>query len=138
MENVNYIESNYSIKSRFIPIYEAKVIYCEYKEGGFNDLLSKLNLLYGMVLEEPSEYEKCYGFCQKFKVNIGFCYFVFINTCDEYKSVYINTFTHEVYHLIEKIKEHHGLVAVEYEANEHIAYLTGYINELLLNRDLIK
>ena len=137
MENVSYIENDYSIKFRFIPIYEAKVVYCEYKEGGFNNLLSKLNDLYSITLDEANEYEHCYGFCEKFSTKIGFCYFVFINTCVEYLPLYINTFTHEVFHLIEKIKEHHGLVSEEYKANEHIAYLTGYVNDLLFNKELI-
>lgn len=56
-------------------------------------------------------------------------YLIYVNADS---NIFNNTLAHEVYHLVDSIKERCGLEYSEGTGNEHIAYLTGYITDQVL------
>lgn len=117
-----------------IPIYDARVCLIKYENSkAYQRALQYLKRI-GVQEEdyEKPEYENAFGFTDKQKTKIGIVHFVFMNVCSEYKPSYVNTLSHENYHLVHNICSHNGLEFRNDSHNEHIAYLTGYLFEALL------
>lgn len=116
-----------------IPIYDSKVCFIKYETGdAYNEAVEFADKLGVDVSSyKTDEYSFAYGFTVKEKTNIGYVHFVFINNCKEYKHAYTNTLSHENYHLIHNICKHHGIEFNDEGDNEPIAYLTGYLYQLL-------
>lgn len=118
-----------------IPIYGSKICLMRYTNDKAYDLALKFLEKLDIPIEDydAHEWRKAYGYTFKERTNkYGYVHFVFMNKCKEYKSYYENTLSHEIVHLVENISQHHGLTREDGEANEHIAYLTGYLFEALI------
>ena len=116
-----------------IPIYDSKVCFIRFNNRkGYDEALAFCEKI-GIVTDEfnTDEWMFAYGFTCKEKTKYGFIHIVFINAAKEYAKEYTNTLAHEHYHLIQHISIHHGLTQEDGEANEHIAYLTGYLFDYL-------
>lgn len=127
----------FNVKFLKIDVYSAKILYAEYKEKNFLDLLNYLKRIYGFESENPEIYYDCYGLMYEHVGKKGRIFYMFINL-DKDSSEYVNTFCHELVHIIDGIKRHYGLTTHVNDDNEHISYLQGYIAEQLLNKKLIK
>lgn len=116
-----------------VPIYDSKVCLVQYKnDEGYNEALEFCTNL-GMKIDEYKEdgWNFCYGFTFKDRIKYGYVHFIFFNISNEYKEDYINTLSHENVHLIQNISKHHSLQNYKNGDNEHIAYLTGYLFDIL-------
>jgi len=128
----------YSIKEHSIPIYTFKVIYVEYNPEYFEKCLATIERRYNFDVSSYKPLKNCHGFAgmgpEGFRL-----FLVFINDKKNRNSArYINTVTHEIRHLVDDVCIYFELIAVKNKANEHIAYLTGYLNEKIINRRRLK
>lgn len=120
---------NCYIKIFELPIYKSKICFIKYKSlKGYNkaiDFLKDINVNVKEV--DDIEWSKCYGFVDKKSSVFGTLHIVFMNVGKDYLKVYKDTLAHEGTHLVQDICEHLGLEHHKRSANEHIAYLTGYL-----------
>ena len=125
---------DYFIQLFEIPIYDSVVCFLRYNnKKGYEYCVKYCE---GLGVEDMHEllgddYMNCYGFTMKEKTKNRIVSFLFMNNCKEYKDSYINTLSHENFHLIEGIAKHHNLEDCEH--NEARAYLTGYVFNYLFN-----
>ena len=122
-------KKNFYLRMFILPIYSSKICFVRFNDDKGYDHVIKF--LKGINVDcesyETSEYSDAYGFVAKEKTKYGIVHFMFMNMCEEYKSDYVNTLSHETYHLVHNICSHHGLEFHPTGDNEHIAYLTGTI-----------
>jgi hypothetical protein len=129
----------YTIKKVVIPIYNAKILYCEYNEDYFDELLLKLRRNYRLDVGEIKDDGGCKGLCLAHTHTEPTFFLVFINISKVNKSSkYINVMTHEIRHLVDDMCDHFQIPYPKGKANEPVTYLTGYINEVLLNKKRLK
>lgn len=117
-----------------IPIYDSKICFIRYENGEGYDKAMEFIKRIGVDNSsyKTDEYLFAYGFTTKEKTKHGQVHFVFINNCKEYKDYYSNTLAHENYHLVHNICKHHGIEFNDEGDNEPIAYLTGYLFDMLI------
>lgn len=125
----------YKIVVFTIPIYDSKICFATWKDKESWEILMKKLIEIGVNTEkiEGDDYSICYGFVmdEPQRLKYGTTQFILINKCEEYKSRIQNTMAHENSHLIDQIVKYHGLQRYKNGDNEHIAYLTGYMFEIL-------
>lgn len=116
-----------------IPIYKSKVCLIKFKsEKGYQKALDFLEDIEVNTKEiNDEEWTRCYGFVHKKKSKLGTLHIIVMNIGKEYTKFYKDTLAHEGSHLVQDICEHHGLEHHKRSANEHIAYLTGYLLDYL-------
>jgi hypothetical protein len=117
-----------------IPVYDSKICFIRYENDSSYAKALKFCEKMGLFTDEynEDEWKNAYGFTFKERTTShGYVHFLLINKSKEYIREYTNTLAHENYHLIEQIAVHHGLTREDNEPNEHIAYLTGYLFNLL-------
>ena len=134
MEIISQIKTdNFSALIFKIPIYDAKVCFIKHNQNeGYDEALAFLNELKINTEDyNVDDYRFCYGFTFKERVTYGHVNFILMNTSPEISNDYINTLSHENFHLVENICRHHGLERYKKGDNEHIAYLTGYLFDIL-------
>lgn len=121
------------IRMFVLPIYESKVCFVRYDNS--EAYSEALKFCEGLGLKtadyNTDEYLFAYGFVIKDKTDKGFVHFIFLNGCSEYRTDLSNTIAHENYHLVTNICRYHGLVAEVDGDNEHIAYLIGYMYDII-------
>ena len=117
-----------------VPIYDSKICYVKYNTREEYDEALEFCEQMGLNTEEyrPNDYYDAFGFTFKDKTKKGTIHFIFMNDREDYKEDFGNTLSHETYHLITNICRYHGLDVSDTTDNEHIAYLTGYIFDQLL------
>ncbi len=117
-----------------IPIYDNHICFIRYKnDSAYEQALSFVEEI-GIDTAEfkIDDYKNACGFTKNaIAKNGGRVIFLFINKSEEYSDDYINTLSHETYHLIQFIMKHNGLKSYKDSDNEHIAYLTGYLFNVL-------
>lgn len=129
-----YSNQGLSIILAILPIYDSKICYVKYDtREEYDEALSFCEKM-GLNTEEyrGADYFDAFGFTFKDKTNKGNIHFLFMNDREDYKPDFNNTLSHENYHLITNICRHHGLDVNDTGDNEHIAYLTGYIFDQLM------
>jgi hypothetical protein len=131
------MKQKYLIKKHKLPIYGGNIIYVEHTKSNFYDVLDIVCNRYGLNPETPEDLNLCHGLSYEYyKEGKGQCFYLFVNT--DYKSEYLDTMCHEIYHMVQNIIKHFGIVEIRGEANEPVAYLTGYLSSLLINKKLVK
>jgi len=121
---------NCYIKIFELPIYKSKICFVKYKSlKGYQkgiDFLKDINVDTSII--DDIEWSKCYGFVDQKRSTLGTLHIVFMNVSHkDYIKYYKDTLSHEGTHLVQNICEHIGLEHHKRSANEHIAYLTGYL-----------
>lgn len=122
------------IKLFKIPVYDSNICFIRYNNDiSYNEVLIYLESINVNIDDyKTDDYKNAYGFTFKEKSKLGVIHFIIINGCEEYSEYYKNTLTHEIFHLISHICKHHGIEMYPDSDNEHIAYLTGYLSDILL------
>ena len=124
--------SKYYIKDFKIPIYGGTVVYGEYTSKNFYDIIEVLSTKYDLNPEVTNDIHLCHGLTyESYSEKKGKHYFLLVRT--DAKG-YLDTFSHEMSHIVEAIITHCGVKRYPGKANEAIAYLTGYLTELLINK----
>ena len=116
-----------------VPIYDSRICFIKHDGNkGYDKALKYVESL-GMDMHEYRDisWRHCYGFALSHQVKVGMVHFVFMNNKKDYRKDYINTLSHEITHLVDHIAKHHGLTRQKDGANEHFAYLTGYLTDFL-------
>lgn len=128
-----YKSKNIKIDLFEIPIYDFRICFLKYKNNkGYDEaLLFCEGIGFKEDIYKTDEYRYACGFTTKQTTKTGIIAFVFINNCKEHKDIYINTLSHETFHLVNVICKHHGIVYDAESDNEPIAYLTGYLYNYL-------
>lgn len=128
-----YKSKDLTIQLFQIPIYDSKVCLLKYHNDNAYyralDFAKKIGVDCSSYMSD--DYLNAYGFVSKEKTKYGHVNFIFMNNCKEYKAAYHNTLSHENFHLVHNICKHHGIEFNDDSDNEPIAYLTGYLFELL-------
>lgn len=122
-------KKNFYLRMFILPIYSSKICFVRFNDDKGYDQVIKFLRGVGVNCDsyEEDDYRNAYGFVVKEKTKYGNVQFMFMNGCEEYKSEYVNTLSHESYHLVQNICSYHGLEFYPTGDNEHIAYLTGAI-----------
>jgi hypothetical protein len=129
--------ATYSIKYHKLPIYSADIVVVHHTRSNFYEVLNKVCDRYGLNPDISSDLHLCHGLSwEHYTEEKGQYFYLFVNT--DYKKEYFDTFLHECYHLIRNLKKHFNLHEDDNCDNEQIAYLSGYLPNLLINKKLIK
>ena len=134
MENVKkHKAKGLSLTIFSVPIYGASVCHVKYDNiTGYGNAIKYLKKL-GAKMEGyyDNELPLSYGFIEKEVTKKCMLHIIFINNCKEYRGEINDTVAHENYHLVQNICLHHGLEVYHDSHNEHIAYLTGYLFNII-------
>lgn len=123
----------YTIKVHKVPIYDSKIIYCEYYPEHYYELLKKLERLYGFNDPEMKGLEHSFGIYSDGEQKDG-TFYLFINLDQNTsKEIYMDTFTHEMRHIIDNFMIHYDLIHDRKDNNEHLMYLTGFLHSTVIN-----
>ena len=129
-----YYNKGLSIILAIVPIYDSKICYVKYDTREEYDEALEFCEKMGLNTDEykGNDYFDAFGFTFKDKTLKGNIHFIFMNAREDYKDDFVNTLSHETYHLITNMGRHHGLDVHDTGDNEHFAYLTGYIFDKLV------
>lgn len=131
------MNKNYNIKKYHFEIYNFDVIYCEYYQSYFQDLLDVLKKRYKLDYSTIDLLSDCHGLC--YSTGNERKFYIFINLSkNKSKKRFINTLSHEIYHVVEDVKTYFDLTYQNGKANESLAYLIGAISEKLLYNIITK
>ncbi len=117
-----------------IPIYDNHICFIRYiNDSAYDQALAFIEEI-GIDTSDikTDDYKNACGFTKSCKAkNGGSVIFLFINKSEEYAPDYMNILAHENYHLVNYIMRHNGLKAYKDSDNEHVAYLTGFLFDVL-------
>lgn len=127
----------YSIKYFKLPIYGANIVITHHSKSNFYEVLDKVCDKYGLNPEMSNDLHLCHGLSYDYySEDKGQYFYIFVNT--DYHKEYFDTIIHELYHMTQAIIKHYGISEVKGEPNEAVAYMFGYLANLIVNKKLIK